>query len=153
MDEPFIFKYKPKTLNDFLSINNLKQLIIKWKQDKNKFVKNESVNKYKEKYRKVISNDADAPQALALMWKVAKSDLSPQQKLQLILDFDKVLGLGLSNIEIEKVPSEIANLAKKRQQLRLANEWEKADKVRKQIEEKGWEIKDAQDNFELKRKV
>ena len=27
MDEPFIFKYKPKTLNDFLSNNNLKQLI------------------------------------------------------------------------------------------------------------------------------
>lgn len=27
MDEPFIFKYKPKTLNDFLSSNNLKELI------------------------------------------------------------------------------------------------------------------------------
>lgn len=27
MDEPFIFKYKPKTLNDFLSNNNLKELI------------------------------------------------------------------------------------------------------------------------------
>lgn len=27
MDEPFIFKYKPKSLNDFLSNNNLKELI------------------------------------------------------------------------------------------------------------------------------
>ena len=27
MNEPFIFKYKPKTLNDFLSNNNLKELI------------------------------------------------------------------------------------------------------------------------------
>ena len=27
MDEPFIFKYKPKTLNDFLLNNNLKELI------------------------------------------------------------------------------------------------------------------------------
>lgn len=27
MDEPFIFKYKPKTLNEFLSNNNLKELI------------------------------------------------------------------------------------------------------------------------------
>jgi len=135
------------------AFNNLKRLIIKWKQDEDEFVENESMEEYKKEYRKVISNDADAPQALALTWRVVKSDLSPKQKLQLILDFDKVLGLEFSRIEVEKIPSEITVLAKKRQQLRLTNEWGEADRIRKQIERKGWEIKDTQDNFELKRKT
>lgn len=134
------------------AFNNLKQLIIKWKQDSGEFIENKRVEKYKKEYKRVISNDADAPQALALTWKVAKSDLLPKQKLELILDFDRVLGLKLPRIEIEKIPSEIMALAKKRQQLRLIDEWKESDRIRKQIERKGWKIKDTRDGFELERK-
>ena len=56
--------------------------------------------KLKENYQNIfllaINNDFNTPQALAIVWKLLKDkDITPQNKLELIVGFDQVLGLEL----------------------------------------------------------
>jgi cysteinyl-tRNA synthetase len=59
-----------------------------------------TVGKVDEKLRtefiEKINNDFSAPQGLAMVFAVLKSDLSKEDKIATIVDFDKVLGLDLS---------------------------------------------------------
>ena len=51
---------------------------------------------YKNKFVEKLENDLNTPKALAVLWMLVKDkDISPENKLATILDFDKVLGLGL----------------------------------------------------------
>jgi len=53
---------------------------------------------YKAKFREKLDNDLNTPQAVAVVWGLVKdSQVSPEDKLATIRDFDKVLGLGLAS--------------------------------------------------------
>ncbi|MGB9883652.1 MAG: CysS/YqeB C-terminal domain-containing protein, partial [Microgenomates group bacterium] len=98
-------------------------------------------------------NDLQTPQAVALLWQIIKDEkLNPQEKLDLIFDFDQVFGLDLKNIKKEKIPDEVVQLAKKRQKYRQEKNFQKADDLRKEIEKLGFRIKDLPNNaFEIKK--
>ena len=108
---------------------------------------------YKEKFLKAINDDLNTPKALALVWEIVKTTkLGNKQKLELLLDFDKVLGLKLSEITLEKIPKEIESLAKKRQLLRKEKKFQEADNVRKQIQEKGYTLDDTDKGVIIKKR-
>lgn len=48
-------------------------------------------------------------------------------------------------------PEEVEALAKQRQEARAARDWAEADKLRATLLEKGWEVRDTSDGFELKK--
>lgn len=53
---------------------------------------------YKEKFKVKLENDLNTPQALAVVWGLVKDkNISPENKLATLIDFDKVLGLGLES--------------------------------------------------------
>ena len=58
-----------------------------------------TINKaYKNKFTEKLENDLNTPQALAIVWGLIKDTVvSPADKLTTIIDFDKVLGLGLQS--------------------------------------------------------
>ena len=76
------------------------------------------------------------------------------------MDFDKVLGLGLAGILAmaksetlaEPTAPEIIALAEAREEARKNKEWEKADALRKEIEKRGYEVKDVEGEYRLKKK-
>lgn len=108
--------------------------------------------KYKEKFIEKITDDFNIPRGLVIAQEVLKSDISKQNKLATILDFDKVLGLNLSKIKKEIIPEEIKSLSEKREQARKDNNWNEADKIRKVIEEKGFQVEDTDKGPELSSK-
>jgi len=104
------------------------------------------INKeYKDRFIEKITDDFNLPQGLVVMQELLKSDLSAPDKLATLLDFDKVLGLNLNKIRKEKlvVSEPIKKLVEEREQARKNKEWNKADQIRKQIEEKGYQIEDT----------
>jgi len=112
--------------------------------------KQSEVNKeYQEKFSEKISDDFNIPQALVIVQDLLKSDLSNQNKLATILDFDKVLGLNLGKIKKVSIPNEIKQLAQKREQARQNKDWPEADKLREQIEKQGYQIKDTEKGFKI----
>ena len=57
-----------------------------------------------------MANDLDSPQALSLVWKLVKDPaLGNKQKQALLLDFDRVLGLGASGWQRDSLPVELQN--------------------------------------------
>jgi len=104
-------------------------------------------------FHEAINDDLNTPRALAVLWKVVDSeDLRPGEKLSLINEFDRVLGLGLSEIETEVIPEEVEELANQRDQARRGKDWKKADELRKLISEKGYEVLDERDGYKIRKK-
>ena len=53
--------------------------------------------------------------------------------------------------EINNIPEEIINLAEKRKLARDNKEWNESDKLRDEIQEKGYIIKDSKDGYEIQK--
>lgn len=90
-----------------------------------------------------MDNDLNTPQALAVVWELVKSNIPDRDKLELLLDFDQVLGLNLAKVDEIKVPDEVKQLGANREQLRKDGQFVKADEVRLQIEKMGYLINDS----------
>lgn len=99
---------------------------------------------YRKQFLQTINNDLDMPKAVALMWQMLDDrKLSNQQKYALLLDFDKVFGLGLDKVKKQKIPKNILELANAREQHRKNKEWKEADKIREKVKKLGWAIEDT----------
>ncbi|MBU3934925.1 cysteine--tRNA ligase [Patescibacteria group bacterium] len=106
---------------------------------------------YLDKFKKILGNDLDAPQALAVLWKLIK-DKKAKGKIKTVKEMDKVLGLDLFKKEKTEIPAEIKKLIKKRETARKNKNWQKADELRKEIEDKGYKVEDAQKGSVIKKK-
>ena len=85
------------------------------------------------------------PRALAVTWDLVKSDLPAATKKATLLEFDKVLGLGLAEWQpaAETIPADILALAHQRQQARAEKRWQDADALRNQLKAAGYEVEDT----------
>ncbi len=107
--------------------------------------------KYKKKFLAAINDDLNTPQALKVAWNMLKDgDLDPKIKKATIIDFDKVLGLSLT--EKEEIPDDIVKLAEKRLKAKKKENYERADEIREKINNKGYKIEDIKDGYKLKKK-
>lgn len=99
-----------------------------------------------------LENDLQTPQAIASLFTMLKSDIPQEEKLSYMTDIDKLLGLALMREEKEdETPADVIALAEQRKQAKLSKDFEKADTLRKQIEEKGYKIEDAKGEYTLKK--
>jgi cysteinyl-tRNA synthetase len=107
---------------------------------------------FKNEFIEAISNDLAMPEAMAIVWKVVKSDLNPEEKWATVLDFDKVLGLNLDKEIIEeKIPKEIEKLIEERQESRRNKNWSESDRLREIIKSKGYLVEDLENSCKIKR--
>lgn len=128
--------------------NSFKKLVEKVLEFKDK---GKVSKKYVSMFLKAINDDMNTPQALAVMWNLVNSKLSKGDKYVTLLEFDRVLGLGLEDVKKDKIPATVVKLAKERLKARLAKDWKKADLLRSQIEELGYVVSDSADGFEVKK--
>ena len=107
---------------------------------------------YQNRFRDFTSDNLDLPKALALAWELVRDEkISAPDKKATLLDFDRVFGLGLAKIEKLTVPDNVLALVKERQSARDQSDWAKADTLRKQIEEMGFEVLDTRSGQEIKK--
>lgn len=136
-----------------LAYNELKEKILFYKNNLSQKLNLEKLKSYQDKFKTLISNDLQIPKALAFVWEIIhEKKLNFKEKYRLILDFDKVLGLNLKNIKKETIPKEIINLAKQRDKARKAKDFKTADKLREEIEKRGYIIEDTKEGFLLRKK-
>lgn len=105
---------------------------------------NSSRGGYCQQLLDALNDDLNTPQALAVMWEMVKDESLPDsEKKNLLLEFDKIFGLGLSELKPIEIPENIKKLVKEREQLRKAGKWQEADEARKKIEDSGFKIEDT----------
>ncbi len=108
-------------------------------------------NGFRQRFADALSNDFQIPQATAVMWEMLKSDLTPQEKLNLLFDFDQVFGLKLDAVNEEKIPVNIIKLADQRLQARRDRNFDMSDKLRIKIEKAGYKIEDLGNDYKIKK--
>lgn len=108
---------------------------------------------YEENFLKAINDDLDTPKALTLLQDLIKSKYPPRCKLATLYQIDKVLGLDLEKVanKSAKVPGDVKKLIEEREKARKNNNFEKSDKLRKQITDKGYEVVDTDEGQKLKK--
>jgi cysteinyl-tRNA synthetase len=91
----------------------------------------------------VLGDDFNTPSALALL-----HDWTSQQRLELVKPCLELFGLG-SLTETATAPAELIELARSRQHARGGKDFTEADRLRAEIESRGWEVRDVADGFQL----
>lgn len=134
----------------------LKEAVIGFKSSPRNQLSDEKEGKvadYSTRFKEAISSDLNMPQALSVVWEVVKSNIPSEDKYDLLISFDEVLGLNLRDGSVaEQIPSELVDLAAKRYELRNQKKFEEADSVRDQIVERGYNVIDTQEGVKLTKK-
>ncbi len=118
---------------------------------------NRQLEEWRTQFFGAMEQDLATPEALATMWQVLKSSISPTHKYRLLLEFDQVLGLGLAKIDstaansgrgdmqVVDLPPEIQSVLNDRLAARQAQDWQKADQLRAKLTSMGFAVKDMSD--------
>ncbi len=98
----------------------------------------------RQAFLSAVNDDLNIPKALAVVWETIDSAMTPGQKLALMSDFDRVLGLRISNVGQDvHVPSEVALLVEERRKAREAKDWKESDRLRQEIYHQGFVVEDT----------
>jgi cysteinyl-tRNA synthetase len=103
---------------------------------------------YRQRFADALSDDLATPTALAVAHAVGSADdLSPTQRRALLLDFDRVLGLGLDQPpdagERMPLPPGAQELLDRRAAAREARDFETSDRLRDELAAMGVEVRDT----------
>ena len=119
------------------------------------------IKEYEERFLAYIPDDMNMPGAMSVVWEIARNAKKSIKFADLLLKFDKVLGLDMKNAEnyllgfkheeSEELPEEIKALVEERKQARAEKNWAKSDEIRDRIISLGYGIKDTKDGIIVKK--
>ena len=114
----------------------------------------EKLNELEYGFKQAINDDMNMPLGMSFVWEVIKYPKKCPEIANLLLKFDKVLGIRIEKEEEkkEKLPEEISNLIEKRKQARNEKNWQESDRIREEIQQKGYIVKDTKDGMEVSKK-
>jgi cysteinyl-tRNA synthetase len=117
---------------------------------------------FSEDFHNALAHDLDTPKALARVWELVKNEsISAESKKKSLELVDRVFGLGFTEkretakiqvLSKKELPVKIQELLNMRETARKEKDFAKADEVRKEIEDTGYEIKDTSEGPELTKK-
>ena len=118
----------------------------------NEKIDEEEIKEYKQKFIDAVNDDLNMPLAMGIVWEVVRNNKKSKQFADLLLEFDRILGLDLANSkkyleEQEKVelPKEILELVEQRKIARENKDWTESDRIRDLLKEKGYTVKDTKE--------
>lgn len=119
------------------------------------------IKEYGERFLAYINDDMNMPGAMSVVWEIARNAKKSIKFADLLLKFDKILGLDMKNAEkyllefkheeSEELPEKIKALVEERKQARAEKNWAKSDEIRDRIISLGYSIKDTKDGIIVKK--
>jgi len=117
---------------------------------------NSKIEEYNKEFCAALENDLNTATAITILYDVIKdNELSNKSKTYLLEKFDDVLSLDLLIDKTKKIDKNIEKYIIEKIEERLIaknnKDYDKADKIRKELEEQGIILKDSKDktNYEL----
>ena len=113
----------------------------------------EDISKYIEKFKLELANDLNTANALSVLYEVLKDDnLNGNSKLYIVKDFDNVFSLNLIKEDDEnELDFDIDELINERNEAKKNKDYEKADKIRDELKEKGILLIDTKEGTTYKK--
>lgn len=102
------------------------------------------VTEIEEQIKEALSDDLDAPKAVALIWEMVRNgNYNEGQVKKTLTWFNDLLSLELDKEVTVEVTTEAQKLIDEREEARTNNDWETADNLRNELEKLGYTIKDT----------
>jgi len=133
------------------SLERLNDFMMKLKTGKDN-LPDSYLKKVKENFIKAMDDDFDTPKALAVIFNLVKEANTKgggKKAYSLMLEFDKIF--NILDYEGIKMPSDLKELLKKREEARKNKDYKKADILRDKIKQKGYIIEDSDKGLLLKK--
>ena len=114
------------------------------------------VFKYQNKFKEAIENDLNTSLMLTCLYDILKENVNNNTKLEIIKSFDTVLSLDLLEDKVNEISADLVKyIEEKIEERKIAKQnkdYEKADKIRKELEDKNIIIKDTREGtiYEVK---
>ena len=106
---------------------------------------------YNDRFIKEISNDLNTANALSVMYELIKDEqVNGHTKLELIKKFDKVFSINLINEKSKNDDKEILDLIEKRSEAKKNKDFELADSIRSELENRGIILVDTREGTTYK---
>ena len=98
---------------------------------------------WRKRFWDAVHNDLDLPTALAITWEMARSELVPGDKVDLLLDFDRVFGLDLHQVPMQyEIGPANSDAITRRAALREQSAYSDADVMRAEVIASGMVVED-----------
>lgn len=110
------------------------------------------IDMYMTPFLEALRDDCNSPEAIAHIWKMLKDAKESEEDVAATLRrMSEVLGLGLENLEEEKVvvPSSVQKLLDDRMTARKDKNFTESDRLRDEIRKLGYIVKDSPDGQEV----
>ncbi|MDI6798703.1 MAG: cysteine--tRNA ligase [Candidatus Aenigmarchaeota archaeon] len=159
----FTFKGLEAAKNTVESLLNFVSRLKEIKKGKESRQVKKLIEEIRKKFEEAMDDNLRINDALAAMFKfvnqinrlIAENKIGKNNSkaaIDLILDFDKILGLNLKEaVKEEKLPKGIQELIKKREEARRKGDWKTADEIRNRIKELGYAIEDTKEGVRWKK--
>jgi cysteinyl-tRNA synthetase len=112
-----------------------------------------------QRFRDAVLDDLDFPRAITVVWGLAGDEgVSPAERAALLLDWDRVLGLGLGQAAHDAAPADedlpagAAELLDARRAAREQRDWAESDRLRDALEVLGVEVSDTRQGTTWRRR-
>ncbi len=106
----------------------------------------DKTDNYEKLFLEAINDDLNMPLVMQTVWAMLDDEeFNPKKKLEVLENFDSVLGLDVKDMEERevKVSNDVKKLVEERERLRKEKKWKEADVIRDKIKEKGYSIQDT----------
>ena len=108
---------------------------------------------FKNKFLQAINDDLNMPRAMAVVQEMLKSDIADSEKYATVLDYDRVLGFNLDQLDkAQALPDEVQELVEARKKAREAKDFATSDRLRDEIEALGYLVQDAKEGMKVIKK-
>jgi len=105
---------------------------------------------HRSRFLEAVNDDLNLPRAMAVVQELLKSELPAADRLATVLDFDRVLGLGLDRVgDAEELPDAVRELVAARTRARAERNWAESDRLRDAIQAAGYTVKDTRDGMQI----
>ena len=133
------------------ALNRLREGYLTHLQNDEK-IDEEEIKEYKQRFLDAVNDDLNMPLAMGIVWEVVRNNKKSKQFAELLLEFDRILGLDLENSkkyleeqENVELPKEILELVEQRKIARENKDWAESDRIRDVLKEKGYTVKDTKE--------
>ena len=127
------------------ALHRLRNRVWEWESHPDAGAPNDgAVAEWRGRLLERANDNLDMPSALALTWEAAHSDLPAGNKLAVIRDFDRLLGLDLADVRDRyRVPDETIAAVARRAGLRGEHRFDEADEERNGLVHAGFVVEDG----------
>ena len=130
-----------------IALNRLREGYLKHGEEGKEKISEDIIKDYENRFLEAINDDLNMPMAMSVVWDVIKNPVKSKDFQNLLLKFDEVLGLNLKSYvpEETKLPEEIQELVRLRNEARSLKNWSESDRLRDELVSKGYTVKDTKE--------